>query len=70
MDSTTDFFSDDVDSIFEDDINAIAAAGITVGTGEGTYSPGADVSRAQMATFLARSLGIGSHPKACDSDDK
>jgi chitodextrinase len=58
--STTDAFTDDDDSIFEDDINAIAAAGITVGTGDGKFSPSADVTRAQMATFLARSLGIGS----------
>jgi hypothetical protein len=58
--SSTDAFTDDDDSIFEDDINAIAAAGITVGTGPGTYGPDENVTRAQMATFLARSLGIGS----------
>ena len=58
--SATDAFTDDDNSIFEDDINAIAAAGITVGSGDGTYSPSADVTRAQMATFIARSLGVGS----------
>lgn len=58
--SATDAFGDDVNPIFEDDINAIAAAGISVGTGTGTYSPDADVTRAQMATFIARALGNGS----------
>jgi hypothetical protein len=58
--SSTDFFTDDDDSIFEDDINAIAAAGITVGTSATEFSPNDPVTRAQMATFLARALGIGS----------
>lgn len=58
--SDVDAFTDDDDSIFEDDINAIAAAGITVGTGDGTYGPDDSVTRGQMATFLARALGIGS----------
>ena len=35
-------------------IACIYALGITTGTSPTTYSPGADVSRAQMASFLAR----------------
>ncbi len=58
--SDVDAFTDDDGTVFEGNINAIAAAGITVGTGDGTYSPDAPVTRAQMATFLARALGIGS----------
>jgi hypothetical protein len=58
--SDVDAFTDDDDSIFEDDINAIAAAGITVGTSDTEFSPNDPVTRAQMATFLARALGIGS----------
>ncbi|MDJ0923313.1 MAG: DUF4397 domain-containing protein [Acidimicrobiia bacterium] len=58
--SEIDAFTDDDGSIFEDDINAIAAAGIAVGTGDGEFSPNDPVTRAQMATFLARALGIGS----------
>jgi hypothetical protein len=58
--SSVDAFTDDDNSIFEGNINAIAAAGITVGTGPDTYSPDAPVTRAQMATFIARALGIGS----------
>ena len=58
--SAVDAFGDDDGSVFEGNINAIAAAGITVGTGGGNYSPNDPVTRAQMATFLARALGIGS----------
>ena len=58
--SDVDAFTDDNGSIFEDDINAIAAAGITVGTSATEFSPNDPVTRGQMATFLARALGIGS----------
>lgn len=37
-------------------INAVAAAGITVGDGQGRYRPGDAVRRDQMATFLVRLL--------------
>lgn len=40
-------------------IAAIAAAGITVGCGEGVYCPDQPVTRAQMATFLVRALDLG-----------
>ena len=37
-----------------DDIGRVYGLGITTGTSPTTYSPGADVTRAQMASFLAR----------------
>lgn len=52
-------FSDTTGTLFEADIAAIYEAGITVGTSETTYSPEDPVTRAQMATFIARALGIG-----------
>jgi hypothetical protein len=39
-------------------IEALAAAGITTGYPDGTFKPTAVVTRAQMATFLARALGL------------
>ena len=43
---------------FKDAINCIAYYGITNGTGDGsTYSPNDDVTRAQMAVFVARAAG-------------
>ncbi len=44
---------------FADAINCIAYYGVTNGTGDGsTYSPNQDVTRAQMAVFIARAAGV------------
>lgn len=54
-----DAFVDDEDSIFERDINALAAAGITKGCNppdNDRFCPGGTVTRAQMASFLVRAL--------------
>ncbi len=56
--SGVDAFSDDDDSIFERDINAIAAAGITFGCGPDAYCPDRPVTRAQMSSFLTRAIGL------------
>jgi hypothetical protein len=47
-------FSDDDDSVFEQDIDTLASLGVVQGTGEGMYSPAQSAHRASMATFLAR----------------
>lgn len=51
-------FADDDGSVHEGDIEAIAAAGITVGCGGDRYCPADPVSRGQMAAFLTRALGL------------
>ena len=56
--TTTDYFSDDDGKTHEADINKIAAAGITGGCAPGRYCRDAPVSRAQMAGFLVRALGL------------
>jgi glucose/arabinose dehydrogenase len=68
--SATDYFTDDETSIHEADINALAQAGITTGCGGGLYCPLANVSRAQMASFLVRALDLA--PSATDyfTDDE
>ena len=44
---------------FKDAINCVAYYGITNGTGDGsTYSPNQDVTRAEMAVFIARAAGV------------
>ncbi len=61
VESAGDSFIDDEGSIFEADINRLAAAGITRGCNPPTnsqYCPDDPVRRDQMATFLARSLGL------------
>jgi hypothetical protein len=51
-----DAFGDDDGSLFEADIDRVAAAGIAGGRAPGSYSPGTTVIRAQLATFLSRWL--------------
>lgn len=56
--SGRDFFVDDDGSIFEGDINRLAAAGITRGCSSERFCPASPVTRAQMAAFLVRSFGL------------
>ncbi|MGD2060272.1 MAG: SpoIID/LytB domain-containing protein [Acidimicrobiia bacterium] len=56
--ATEDFFDDDNGSTFEDDINRLAAAGITRGCGNDGFCPGASVTREQMAAFLVRAFQL------------
>ena len=56
--TATDYFTDDNGTLFEGDINALAAAGITKGCTATTFCPTADVTRGQMAAFLVRALGL------------
>ena len=54
-------FIDDDHSIFENDIDRLAAAGVTKGCNPPTnnwFCPGALVTREQMATFLTRALKL------------
>ncbi len=56
--ATRDYFGDDAGSLHEADINRLAEAGITNGCGGGRYCPNEAVTRDQMASFLARALGL------------
>jgi hypothetical protein len=58
MPAGPDVFGDDAGNPHEAAINALAAAGIVNGTGPVTYSPANGVSRAQMASFLARFINF------------
>ena len=58
-------FTDIEGNTHEANINALAAADITVGCRQDPllYCPTRAVTRAQMATFLARALGIVEAPR-------
>lgn len=43
---------------FHDDIEALAASGITTGCGSGSFCPDRTVTRGEMAAFLDRALGL------------
>jgi hypothetical protein len=53
-----DAFTDDDTSIHQAAINRLAAMGIVGGVGGGRYDPEGRVTRAQMATFLARAVWV------------
>jgi hypothetical protein len=53
-----DYFVDDDGSVFEADIDRLAAAGITSGCGGGNFCPYHLLSRAEMAVFIGRALGL------------
>ncbi|MDJ0663511.1 MAG: M15 family metallopeptidase [Acidimicrobiia bacterium] len=61
-DGGRDWFSDDDDQVFEDDINKLAAAGITRGCnpaeGNTNFCPEKKVTRQEMAAFLVRAFGL------------
>jgi glucose/arabinose dehydrogenase len=70
--SATDFFTDDDGSTFEDDINAIAEAGITIGCNppaNDMYCPGSVVYRGQMAALLRRALSLPASATDFFTDD-
>lgn len=69
--SAADAFTDDTGSVHEANINAIAAVGITVGCNppdNDRFCPTAPVTRAQMATFVARALGLTPLPPPSVAD--
>jgi hypothetical protein len=51
-----DFFTDDSDSMFQGDINRLAASGITGGCGGTRFCPDGLVTREQIAAFLRRAM--------------
>jgi plastocyanin len=56
-----DRFGDDDESVFEADIERLATAGVTLGCNppdNTSFCPDDNVTRAQMATFLGRALGL------------
>lgn len=59
--TSVDFFSDDANSVFQSDINRLAAAGITAGCNppaNTNFCPDGKVTRGQMAAFLKRSFSL------------
>jgi hypothetical protein len=65
-----DYFTDDESSTHEANINAVARAGITVGCSSSRFCPNGTVTRAQMATFLARALDLPSTNRDHFTDDE
>jgi hypothetical protein len=58
FDPPSDRFDDDQESPHQIDINRLALIGVTNGCGERIYCPADPVTRAEMASFLGRALGL------------
>jgi uncharacterized delta-60 repeat protein len=72
VDPDADSFRDDDGSVFEADIEWLAASGITAGCNPPTndlFCPDAAVTRGQMAAFLVRALGLKASGSFEFSDD-
>ena len=54
--ATRDYYSDDAASIHQGPINAVRAAGLIGGCGDGKFCPDRPMTRAEMATLLYRSV--------------
>lgn len=68
--ATKDYFSDDDGSTHEANINRLAKAGLTSGCSATRYCPNGAVSRAQLATFLARVLDLSATSNDYFVDDE
>ena len=64
-------FSDTAGNTHAGSIDALAAAGVTAGCGRGPlrFCPGASVTRGQMATFVARAVGLVELPEPPPDDE-
>ena len=67
--TSRDFFTDDNASPHEGDINRVAAAGLTGGCTATRYCPTSNVTREQMASFLARAMHLPATSKDFFTDD-
>ena len=70
--SSEDWFVDDDDSVFEDDINRLAAARITLGCNppnNNRFCPQDLVTRGQMAAFVTRAFELPPAPPSTDFAD-
>lgn len=55
---SVDYFADDMASMFQNDINALAEAGITNGCGVSVFCPDAVLSRSQAASLIVRAMRL------------
>jgi hypothetical protein len=68
--ASRDFYTDDGGSPHQADINRLAAAGITTGCTATRFCPRSAVSRAEMASFLARAYHLGRASRDYFTDDE
>ena len=67
--ATRDHFDDDNGHIHEDNINRLAEAGVAEGVSRRRFRAGGEVTRAQMATFIANGFGLDDSDEDAFGDD-
>ncbi|HVM25105.1 MAG TPA: S8 family serine peptidase [Candidatus Limnocylindrales bacterium] len=68
--TTRDYYTDDAGNKHEANINRLAASAITSGCATNLYCPSGEVTRGQMASFLARALNLPPATRDYFVDDK
>jgi uncharacterized surface protein with fasciclin (FAS1) repeats len=66
---TPDKFTDADGSVHKDAIEALAAAGVVLGKTDGTFGTNDAITRGQLASIVARSLGLSGGADAFGDDD-
>jgi spore germination protein YaaH len=67
--ASRDYFDDDAGTMFEGEINRLAASGITGGCASRRFCPKATITRGQLAAFLARALKLPATGRDYFDDD-
>jgi hypothetical protein len=68
--AAADYYTDDEASPYEDDINRLAEAGVTIGCSETAFCPEAFATRAELASFVARAFELPDATRDYFSDDE
>ena len=64
-----DYYTDDAGSEYEADINRLAEANVTIGCSETAFCPDAFATRAELASFVSRALGLPDASRDYFTDD-
>lgn len=67
---TSGYYADDDRSVHEASIEALGAAGITLGCGHGTFCPDDAITRGQMAAFIDRAFPLAAADRDWFRDDE
>jgi hypothetical protein len=67
--ASRDYFDDDNGNLHEDNINRLAEAGVARGISPRRFRAGAEVTRAQMATFIATGFKLAASNDDAFGDD-
>jgi len=68
--ATGDYYTDDSESLYQDDINRLAEAGVTIGCSETAFCPEAFATRAELASFVVRALELPAASRDYFTDDE